>query len=59
MTDLELLIETANKLSETLDRMAENEKRFGYEICHKLEMLSWDMFRTAGDIKEIKDYIRS
>lgn len=57
MTDLELLIQTANKLSDTLDRMAENERRFGFEICHKLEQLSWDIYRTAGDLKSIKEYI--
>jgi hypothetical protein len=58
MTDLELLIETAKNLSATLDRMAEQERRFGFEICHKLELLSRDSFNVACDIKEIKDYIR-
>jgi hypothetical protein len=59
MTDLELLIETAKNLSATLDRMAEQERRFGYEICHRLELISRDMYNAAGDIKEIITYIRS
>ena len=58
MTDLQNLIDTANKLSATLERLAENERKFGFEICHKLEILSWEMYRSAGEIKQIYEYIR-
>jgi len=57
MTNLQELIDTANKLSKTLEKAASEEKRFCADICIKLEQLSWEIFRTATELNEIKEYI--
>lgn len=57
MTNLQELIETANRLSQTLEQAASEEKRFCDDICIRLEQMSWEMFRTANELNEIKEYI--
>jgi len=54
MTDLEQLIETAERLSQRLARMAEDERRFGWELSMQLENISYDVFCNANAIKEIE-----
>lgn len=53
MSDLDLLIETANRLSNRLEEMANDEKRFGFEIGSQLEKLAYITFCTAEDLKDI------
>ena len=55
MSDLELLIETANNLSRTLEGMAANELRFGFELGHLLDQLSYDALIVANDLRSIND----
>ena len=57
MSDMMQLIETANRLSDRLSDMATEEKRFGFEICHLLEQISYDVFKTANELKEINQYV--
>jgi hypothetical protein len=57
MTNLQELIETAQKLSHRLEQAASEEKRFCVDICMKLEALSWEIYRTANELNEIKEYI--
>ncbi len=57
MTNLQELIETANRLSKRLEEAANEEKRFSVEICLALEKMSWQIFCTANDIESIKNYI--
>lgn len=57
MTNIQELIETANRLSTRLEQAANEERRFCADIQLRLEQMSWEMFRTANELKEIKDYI--
>lgn len=57
MTNLQELIETANNLSSSLDRAAQNEKKFCFEICMSLEQMSYEIFKIANGLNEIKEYI--
>lgn len=52
-TDLELLIETADRLSNRLEEMANDEKRFAWQIGDQLEKLAYSTFCTANELKEI------
>lgn len=56
MTNLQELIDTANRLSNRLEQAASEEKRFCVEICMTLEKMSWQLYCTANDLKAIKDY---
>lgn len=57
MTNLQELIETANRLSENLEKAANEEKRFCVDIQLVLEKMSWELLRTANDLQEIKNYV--
>lgn len=56
MTDLEALIQTANRLSMNLERAASEEKRFCVDICLRLERLSWQLLCMANEIEAIKNF---
>lgn len=56
MTDLEELIASAERLCNSLDASAENEKAFSLNVCAALERFSWDMLRMSNDLRQIKDY---
>ncbi len=53
MSDLELLIQTTNKLCNTLSEMANNERRFGWELGQRLEDLSYEMLKATTELKTI------
>lgn len=55
MNELDELIATADKLCATLDKAAENEKKFCYNVCHELERMSWEALRMSNDIKLIRE----
>lgn len=57
MTNLNELIETANRLSQRLEDAANDEKRFCVDIQLRFEQLSWEIYRTANEIESIKSYI--
>lgn len=57
MSELEQLIETANQLSRTLEGMAANEKRFGWNISHMLDQLSYDSLIIANNLSAINDQL--
>ena len=57
MTNLQELIETANRLSQRLEQAANDEKKFCVDIQLKLECMAWEIFRTANELNEIKQYI--
>ena len=54
MNDMEQSIETALRLSQWLAKMAEDERRFGWELSMKLEDISYDVFCSGNAIKEIQ-----
>jgi len=57
MTDLQELIETAERLSQRLEAASAQEKKFCVDICMKLEQMSWEIFRTANELNEIRQYL--
>jgi hypothetical protein len=57
MKDIDMLIETTYRLSNTLSMMADNEIRFGWDLCHRMELISYEMYKTANELKEISNYI--
>ena len=57
MSDLEQLIHTANQLSRTLEGMAANERRFGFDISHMLDQLSYDTLIVANNLREINNQL--
>lgn len=58
MSELDKLIEVTNNLCNTLDTMAENERKYGYEMAQTLEFLSYDAFKIGETLKVVKDYVR-
>lgn len=57
MTNLQELIDTAYKLSETLEKASNDERKFCFDVQHALEIMSWEMLKHANELKEIKNYI--
>ncbi len=57
MTNLEELIETTQRLSDRLEKASSDEMKFGYDICMRLECMSWECLKLSGELKEIKSYI--
>lgn len=57
MTALDELIDTANRLSQRLEQAANDEKRFSTDIQLILERMSWEIYRNANELNEIKNYI--
>lgn len=56
MTNIEELIQTAQRLSQNLEKAANEERRFCVDIQLRLEALSWELYRTANELQEIKNY---
>lgn len=56
MTDLQDLIQSADKLCASLDKAAANDKKFCDEICIELERMAWNTFKIKNDLKKINDY---
>ena len=56
MSDLELLIETAEKLCGSLDQMANQERRFCLEMQIMFERTSWEIYRHMNDLRQIANF---
>lgn len=59
MSNLDQLIETAYRLSNTLSTMADNEIKYGWDLCHRIEILSYEMYKAANEMREINSYVVS
>jgi hypothetical protein len=57
MTDLELLIQTADALCNRLSDMANEEVQFGWRICSMMEQVSWEISKQAEDLRAIKNFV--
>jgi len=57
MNEMEQLIETTDKLCNTLSLMADNEKKFGWDLCYRIEQLNWEMKRTSDELRDITSYL--
>jgi hypothetical protein len=49
MSDLEQLIEAANKICRSLDQMAANDKKFCVDMQIALERASWEIERNLNE----------
>ncbi len=56
MTDLEQLIAMGNQLASTLDRMANNERQYGADLCHLMEQISYEFHKSTCELREISHY---
>lgn len=54
--DLNQLIQTCESLCNTLSIMADNEKKFGWDLCHRIEQLSYEMYKNAEELRHISSY---
>jgi hypothetical protein len=54
--DLDLMIETCERLCNTLSVMADNEKKFGWDLCYRIEQLSFEMYKNAEELREINSF---
>lgn len=59
MTVLQEIIESLNRIVSSLDRAAEDEKKFGVDMCIQLEKFSWEAYRMSNNITEIKDTVEA
>lgn len=57
MNHLQELIETANRLSQRLEKAANDERNFCVDMQLRLEQMSWEMYRTANDLQAMKEYV--
>lgn len=57
MNELNDLIATAMTLSRRLDQMAANERQFGADLCYLIEQISYDVYKTANELREISTYM--
>ena len=57
MSEIEELIKTTQALSNRLSNMADDERKFGWSMCHMMEQISWDLAKTSNELKEIKSYM--
>ena len=57
MNEIDTLIDVTYKLCHTLSTMAENEKKFGVDVCWKLDQLSGSISKHAEELTYISDYL--
>lgn len=57
MNHLQELIDTATKLSQRLENMANDERNFCTDIQLRFEQMSWELFKTANELQAIREYI--
>lgn len=55
MSELDELILTCYRISDRLSRMADDERKFGSDLCYLLEQISYDQFKTAESIRGITE----
>lgn len=55
--EIELLQYMANNLCQALEKLSQNDKQYSLDLCIILERYSWDMYKMANHLKEIKEYI--
>lgn len=56
MSDLQDLINAADNLCNSLEVIANNDKKFCVDIQLELERYSWEMYRMKQNLQELKSY---
>lgn len=54
MKELDEIAKILESITNTLDRMAQNEKKFDLDTCIHFERLSYDAYCMGNDLKHIK-----
>ena len=54
-SSLDELIAAADNLCSTLEKEANNERKFCADVQLRLEQYSWELYRTANDLRQIKE----
>jgi diacylglycerol kinase len=57
MTNLQELIDTSKKLCAGLEKAAQEETRFSYDLQIAIEKMAWECFCHANDLEAIQLYI--
>ena len=55
MSNIDELVSIAYQLSQTLEAMANNEQKFGWDLGHQLDQLSYDTLIVANNLREISN----
>ena len=53
--EMQALIDTCNKLCNRLDKMADEEKKFGFDICFSLQQVSNRASLVGRELQELRD----
>ncbi len=56
-TDLQDLIETADRLSANLERIASNELAQYADLAHQFDVWAWETYKLGRDLKTVKEQI--
>jgi hypothetical protein len=54
--EIESVINAAQNLCNALEKNSQRENMFCQNICYTLETYSWDMYKLANELREIKYY---
>ena len=55
MLVMENLIDQADTLFQSLDKLSWEEKKFNLDVCLEFERMSWEILRLKNNISNIKD----
>lgn len=55
MSEVKLILEMSKALERMLDKAAQNEKNFCYDVQLEFERYSWDVLRMRHGIESIVD----
>ncbi len=58
MSELKYLIESAENLCKTIDKIIEKDKEFCIEVQIALEQCNWEILKQTNNLKQIQDYLR-
>jgi hypothetical protein len=56
MSNIQELIDTADRLCQNIDTTIENDKKYCDDVLMELERISWSMLRMRNDLMTIKQW---
>jgi len=57
MSNIDELINMADKFCKTLEESLEIEKKICQDVSHELEMIAWEMCQTTNNLKRFRENI--
>lgn len=55
--NLQQFIKACENLCENLSHMADNERKFGWDLCHRIEQLSYEIYKNSQELRELNSCI--